>query len=336
MAHDLSSPGPGGRAGAQPWALVLAGGEGVRLRPLVRLVCGDERPKQYVPLLGIRSLLRQTLDRTHLLIPPTRTIVVSQRRHGRYLAQQGFDPRLAVLLQPDNRDTALGILYPAHWLAWRDPDATLVVVPSDHFVREEAAFMAHVAGVLAFVERDPDWLVLLGAHPTEPDPDYGWIEPGEELSRAGPGGIFRAGRFREKPAAHVAAHLLARGWLWNTFVFAAKVGTIIAAGRELLPDVHDRLVRLAAVAGTPREARVLERVYADTPRCNFSVSILQAGLPNLAVSELSSVLWSDLGSPRRVLRLLQQLRLSPPWVGRVASAVRRDTPATAARDVAVR
>ena len=70
------------------WAVVLAGGEGVRLRPLVRRMCGDERPKQFVPLLGTRTLLRQTLDRVRLLIPPERTMVVALESHTRYLAQE--------------------------------------------------------------------------------------------------------------------------------------------------------------------------------------------------------------------------------------------------------
>jgi mannose-1-phosphate guanylyltransferase len=304
------------------WALVLAGGDGVRLRPVVRDIVGDERPKQYAPLLGERSLLGQTLDRTSALIPSSRTLVVALERHAPYLALERLDPCATVLLQPDNRDTALGILYPAHWIARRDPEATLVVCPSDHFIGEPAAFMAHVADVVDFVEGHPSWLVLVGAHPTEPDAEYGWVEPGDELGRTDAGAICRAGRFREKPAPHVVARLFSQGWLWNTFVFVAKAASLIAAGQQFLPDLHERLVWMMAFAGTRREAWAVEQVYAGAPRSNFSVAVLQAGLSTLAVSELPPLLWSDVGTPRRLLRALQALRLSPSWMGRVLEASR--------------
>src|SRR5262249_41948114 len=106
------------------WAIVLAGGEGIRLRPIVRLVCGDERPKQYVPLLEGRSLLQQTIDRLPPLIPPERTVLVTMRSHIKYLAGVLEDLRLPrVLAQPQDRGTAAAILLGAHWVLARDPHA---------------------------------------------------------------------------------------------------------------------------------------------------------------------------------------------------------------------
>src|SRR6185295_20231615 len=105
----------------QCWAVVLAGGEGMRLRSLVRQILGADRPKQYVRLLGARTLLRQTLDRVALAIPEERTLVVTVRRHAGYIAEEfagAAQPR--VLAQPLDRGTAAGVLYPAHWIAWRN------------------------------------------------------------------------------------------------------------------------------------------------------------------------------------------------------------------------
>jgi mannose-1-phosphate guanylyltransferase len=266
------------------WAIVLAGGDGTRLRPLVREVFGDDRPKQYAPLFGLESLLGQTLNRVGLLFPPHRSVIVSREQHAAYVAAETLASGSPVLLQPENRGTAMGVLFPAHWIYRQDPEATVVVFPSDHLILEEALFMAHVEEVMAFVDRHPEWLVLLAAQASEPETEYGWIEPGEALEPTTGGLICRARRFREKPRVEAARAFLARGWLWNTFVFAAKVSTLIEAGRRFLPELHELLAATAAFAGTKRERWAIEQAYARAPVRNFSRSILQAPLLPLAVS----------------------------------------------------
>src|SRR5260370_796009 len=143
----VGGPGPGGwgggcggarstgSAGVSPWAVVLAGGEGPRLRPLIRRVLGDERPKQSVPLLGPRSLLRQPLDRVALRMPVSRTVVVTVRAHTGHIAQEftgGAEPPY-VLVHPIDRGTAAGILHPAHCIRRRDPEPTIAFFPSSPF-----------------------------------------------------------------------------------------------------------------------------------------------------------------------------------------------------------
>jgi mannose-1-phosphate guanylyltransferase len=300
---------------AGPWAVVLAGGEGMRLRSVTRAIVGDDRPKQYVPLISADSLLRQTMARAARLSPTARTLVVSQQRHADWLAADlGAHREPKLLLQPENRDTAAGIMLPAYWIAARDPDATVVVYPSDHFVLEEAAFMAHVAEVVAFVERQRDGIVLVGARAMEPDTEYGWIEPGDTVGATASGSISRVARFREKPTPQVTAMCLAREWLWNTFVMVAKASTLVSVADVLLPGLHRRLTAATPFLGTRREAWALEEAYASLPRQNFSEAVLQAGLPFLAVSALPPLTWSDLGTPQRLFKLLRILGISPAWM----------------------
>lgn len=302
---------PAGTTRGQVWAIVLAGGEGVRLRALTRRLYGEDRPKQYAALFGSRSLLRQTLDRVALAIPPERTVVATLRSHARYITAEfagSLSPR--VLVQPEDRGTAAGVLFPAHWIQWRDPEATVAVFPSDHFILEEPVFMDHVAEVVAWL-RHPEWIVLLGAQPTEPDTEYGWIEPGEALDWTAAGPICRVQRFWEKPSAETARGCLASGWLWNTLVFVAKVSTLIEAGRQFLPQLHDRLARIAPFADTEDEAWAILQAYHLAPKANFSRSILQRCPPGLVVSRLPALTWCDWGTPERVFKSLTKARILP-------------------------
>jgi len=303
-----------GQPAEQLWAIVLAGGEGVRLRPLARRVCGDDRPKQYVPLLGGRTLLGQTLDRVALGIPPARTVVSTVQTHTGYIAAELAARQARVLVQPAEHGTAPGILFPAHWISWRAPDATVAVFPSDHFILQEAAFMAHVAEVGAWVVRHPDRLVLLGAPASDPEVEYGWIEPGALLDEAPCGPIRAIRRFWEKPLEATTRTCLETGCLWNTLVVVAKVATLIEAGQQRLPDLYDRLAKIAPFEGTVQERWAVRQAYSLMPRANFSRAILEPCPSFLAVSALPHLTWSDLGTPRRVFDLLRRVPMRPAWL----------------------
>ncbi len=306
---------PAAPSQGQLWGIVLAGGEGVRLRSLARRVCGDDRPKQYLPLFGDRTLLHQTLERVALGIPPARTAVVTLRSHAGYFAEQPRGSRPPhVLVQPADRGTAAGILFPAHWVFRQDPGATVAVFPSDHFVLGEATFMAHIAWIAAWVDQHPDRLVLLGAPATDAEVEYGWIELGRPLHSASDRRILEIRRFWEKPSEDKARICLEAGCLWNTLVLVGKAATFLRAGREALPEVNDRLARITPFLGTEDEAWALQQAYGPMPKANFSHSVLEPSPPFLAVSELPRVIWSDIGSPRRVFKILRRVRSMPSWV----------------------
>ena len=300
---------------SRAWAVVLAGGEGCRLRPLVRRLFGDERPKQYVPLLGPTSLLRQTLDRVGRLVPAERTVVVSQYDHGRYLDRELCDGAAPhVLLQPENRGTGTAVLFAAHMIRRLDPEAVITVFPSDHYIREEDTFLAHVAEVVAFVERHPERLVLLGARPTSPEPEYGWVRPGTVLGETSDGPIRRVQGFLEEPEPENAQRCMTAGWLWNTFAFATTLRTLLNAGHEFLPAVDDRLNLIAAFSGSRHEGWAVRQAYSMAPTCDFSRGVLERCPTWLGVSRLPGLTWSDLGTPRRVVGIASTLPVRPLWM----------------------
>lgn len=302
------------------WAVILAGGEGMRLRPLVRRMLGADRPKQYVRLLGQQTLLRQTLDRVSLAIPEERTLVITVRRHAGYISEEfsgGTHPR--ILAQPLDRGTAAGVLYPAHWIAWRNPEATVAIFPSDHFMLGETSFMAHVAEVVAWVEKHPERLVLLGAPPSSPEVEYGWIEPGEALGDVSTGPVRAVRQFWEKPSVARARACLESGHLWNTSVLVGKVATLVQTGWQALPALSDRLAHIEPFVGTPEEADAVRQAYELMPRANFSKDVLEATGDVLAVSRLPRIVWSDLGSPHRVMEALTRMRIRPEWALQAAT-----------------
>jgi mannose-1-phosphate guanylyltransferase len=290
------------------WAIVLAGGEGARLGGLTRWLYGHERPKQYTALGGTRSLLRQTLDRVGRLVPPHQTVVVTMAHHARFLEPEVADlPGISVLYQPCDRGTAAGVLMPAHWIHARDPGATVVVFPTDHFIPDGAAFMVSVAEAVEHAQAHPPWLVLLGAPPTEPDTEYGWIEPGEPLDWPGRAAVRRVEGFVEKPSAIQARRLFAQGSLWNTFVFAADLEGLLETGREGVPLLHDRLLRFEVFVGTRHEPWAITQAYQLSPRADFCRSVLEATSRPFAVATIDPHTWCDLGTPERVARSLRTL-----------------------------
>jgi mannose-1-phosphate guanylyltransferase len=290
---------------APVWAIVLAGGEGVRLRPLVRELCGEERPKQFAKIVGSKSLLGHTLERVGLEIPPARTVIVTCRAHSEYMAEEfAGDTPHTVLAQPQDRGTAAGIFFPAHWIYSTDPDAVVAVFPSDHFILEGDVFMRHIGKVATFVRTQPERMVLIGAQADTAETEYGWIEAGEPLGLIGAEPILRVTRFWEKPSEAQAKACLEAGCLWNTFVLVAKLSTLIHAGRKALPALSAGMVRAARHSAAGAECAV-EREYRFAPRADFSQTILQGRPELLAVSPLPSVTWSDLGTPRMVMRTLR-------------------------------
>ncbi len=297
------------------WAIVLAGGDGRRLRSLVRVVHGDDRPKQFAAPDEGESLLRRTLRRLRWIVPPERTIVVTRRDHDRYVREALADQSPPhVFAQPEDRGTAAAILWPAQWVAATDPGAVLAVIPSDHFVEDDRAFATHIRGTVSALSDDRR-IILLGARPTSADPGYGWIELAQPIHGLG-GDLFRVRTFLEKPAPMRAEACFRRGDLWNTMVVVARASALSDLVRTALPSVGTALGQIARAADGA--SRPVEHAYAACPTADFSHHVLEVCPDRLLVSRLPPLSWADWGTPERVLRSLAEAGVRPRWADGIA------------------
>jgi mannose-1-phosphate guanylyltransferase len=297
LAAPRAAAAPGARPRPAPAALILAGGDGLRLRALTREIAGDDRPKQFCALLGGETLWEQTRRRAALSVAPGRTVTVVTETHERfYTPLLGGEAARRVVVQPENRGTAPGVLYGLLRLARLGAGAPVVVLPSDHWVSDDRLFMAQVDRALEAARRHPRLVTLLGIAPDAPEAEYGWIEPQAPVE----GELRRVGRFWEKPAPEIAAALGARGCLWNSFVMAGRVAAFLDLVAAALPWLREGFRRLAAAQGRLAEARVARELYAGLPLVDFSRQVLQARPERLAVLPVAGLGWNDLGDPARV------------------------------------
>jgi mannose-1-phosphate guanylyltransferase len=297
-------PVPGRLRGADPlvktvdpWVIVLAAGEGRRLSALTRGPEGNSIPKQYCSFGRDRCMLQWALDRALGVSPLERVLAIVAREHRSFWEHElAALPRRNVVVQPRNRGTAAGILLPLLHILARDPEATVCILPADHHVEDEDTLRDALRTAVRAVANDPDRVVLLGVTPEELDTEYGWILPGPGRGDW----TQRVERFVEKPGVTVAAELLLKGAVWNSFVFAG-------AGRTLLRIIADRLPDL--VEAFPRDGRLADdalvgELYEEIPSRDFSRDVLEGAVDRLAVFPVPPCGWSDLGTPSRLGRFL--------------------------------
>ena len=306
-----------------PWALLLAGGDGRRLRSLTRQISGDARPKQFCPIFDGETLLDRTRRRADLLSRMDEHVVVVTRDHAPYygsLARDLAPDRLVV--QPENAGTAPGVLYPLLRIRHLAGNVPVTVYPSDHYVSDEPAFVGAVGHAVEVVRHRRDLVALMGIEASVPETEYGWIEAHDAPLDLPGAPAFPIRRFWEKPSVRLAERLFERGALWNSFVMVGWVDAFIGLTERTAPHLLSALAPLRRVIGTEAEPRVAEHVYRSLARnpLGFSEHVLVPATDGLVTVRVKGVEWSDWGKPERVAATLRRTGWRPTWLGRVELA----------------
>jgi mannose-1-phosphate guanylyltransferase len=272
------------------YALIMAGGGGTRLWPLSRRA----RPKQALTLVGERTMFEHAVDRIASLFQPEEIFVVTGEEHLESLLLQAPElPRANFLLEPVGQGTAPAIGLGAVHLRRRDPQAVMVVLTADHFIRDVERFRRVLTAAAQVAEKGH--LVTLGITPSFPSTGFGYIQQGEQLYEVDGFAVFRALRFTEKPSPETAFQMVESGlYTWNSGMFIWRVDRIMEEFARQMPDLYDVLMQIDAVLGTPAYEPTLRRLWPELSPQSIDYGVME-GARDVVVIPVD-IGWSDVGN----------------------------------------
>jgi mannose-1-phosphate guanylyltransferase len=281
------------------YGVIMAGGAGTRLWPLSR----NGRPKQLLPLVKGKSLLRLSYERLRGTLPPDRIYVCTGSQHGQLVLDDLPElPKENLLGEPMGRDTANAVGFSAAVLRERDKDAVMAVTTADHVIEPIDTFQQGVRTAFDVTAEDPSALVTFGIVPTHGHTGLGYIHRGEPLMVKGkPGAAYRVLGFKEKPDKPTADRYVESGrYYWNSGMFVWRCDTVLNELAAHLPDSHKGLAQIAAAWNTPQRQAVLNDVYPKLQKISIDYAVMEPasqgkGKAHVTVVEMP-VQWLDVGS----------------------------------------
>lgn len=275
------------------YAVILAGGSGTRFWPESR----QQKPKQFLRILGDVTLLEATIKRILPLIPAQNILIVTNQAYVKEIRKQSkvFQiPTANILLEPEARNTAPAICWSAAWIYKKDPQAKIIVLPSDHLILKEKKFHQVLKQALQLAEEE--FLVTLGIRPTRPDTGYGYLKT--QLTKNKAKSIYKVAQFLEKPNLAKAKQLIkSKNYLWNSGMFIWKAETILAAFDEFLPKMTK-----AFQQGVNQTS--INKFWGKLERVSIDYGIMEKA-KNVVTVPAEDIGWSDLGSWDSLVDVLQ-------------------------------
>ena len=270
------------------YAILMAGGVGSRFWP----VSTESFPKQFHDMLGTGdTLLQKTFQRLNKLIPTENIFILTNEKYNDLVLQQLPEVKQKqVVLEPAMRNTAPCILYASLKIQKLNPDAVMIVAPSDHWIEDETAFTQNVQQAFQFCEQN-DALMTLGIKPTFPNTGYGYIECGNDSEE----NISEVIQFREKPDYDTAKQFLAQGnFLWNAGIFMWSASSVINAFKNNQPELFQHFNKGMELYNTDAEAKFIEENYANAENISVDYAIMESSKNVYVIPATFD--WNDLGT----------------------------------------
>jgi mannose-1-phosphate guanylyltransferase len=270
------------------YILIMAGGVGSRFWPKSR----NNFPKQFIDILGIgKSLLQLTYERFVKICPKENIYILSNQQYLGLIQEQLSGIAVNnILLEPSRNNTAPCIAYASYKILKLNPDANIVVAPSDHLILKETDFLDKISQALEYTAAN-DALVTLGISPTRPDTGYGYIN----FKKEGIDGVHQVEKFLEKPVLEKAQEYLVSGhYLWNAGIFIWSGQSIQKAFKKYASEIDILFTKGNEVYNTSVEADFIKENYPKSPNISIDYAILEKA--DNVYTILADIGWSDLGT----------------------------------------
>ncbi|NND98302.1 MAG: mannose-1-phosphate guanylyltransferase [Pirellulaceae bacterium] len=279
-------------------AVIMAGGSGTRFWPASRKL----KPKQLLALSGDRTMIQSTADRLGSLVPAERQMVITNQILTDAIGKQLPDvPTDNIVGEPCKRDTAPCVGLAAAMICRRDPDATMVVMPSDHVINAPEPFQNAIRAGEQLIQQDPTRIVTFGIKPTYPAESFGYIEGGDALD-FDDAQAFKVVQFREKPNRETAEEYVASGkFYWNGGIFLWRAATILDALKRFEPEMHAHLTAIADAMDSDSFVATLKDEFTAIKGKSIDYAVMER-YDNIVVIE-APFPWDDVGSWQSLSRL---------------------------------
>ena len=278
------------------WAVIMAGGSGTRFWPESR----KGRAKQFLNILGSKTLIEQTFDRVKKVVPSSRILVFTAQDRAASTAKLLGISRSRVIGEPVGRNTAPCAAWAASLILKEDPSAVIGIFPADHFIKDQAVFTKVLK--VAYEQADQTGVpVTLGIQPDQAHTGYGYLEKGPRKTSVRGTPVFHLKRFHEKPELALAKKYFRSGkFLWNAGIFLWRADCLLETTRRQLPSVFHAVVKLAAGG---LSATAIRKIFSKVPSVSIDYGLMEK-LAGGILTIPAAMGWNDVGSWATLRNLL--------------------------------
>lgn len=295
-------------------ALIMAGGKGTRFWPLST----EEKPKQFLNLIGKETMIQMTVNRVKPIIPVERIFICTGESYVDLVKEQlpGL-PKRNIIIEPEGRNTTPCIALSAFIIKKYYKDSTMVVLPSDHLINDEEEFRKIILDADKFIENNKEAIVTLGMEPSRAEIGYGYIKCSNNKNKDFNSEIIKVDKFVEKPNIELAMEYISQGnYLWNGGMFIWKVANILKQISKYSPNTFEALNKILDIDNENLQGLINEK-YKDTEAISIDYSVLEKSKDVYVIP--SDFGWDDVGSWEAIDRYREKDDLGNVLIGQAKS-----------------